>query len=181
MTVCPKCGSSNTYEIAGDYACRMCGKRWPIEGARPIIVTKPYYEEREEDMAKKYSAGKKGVCVNCGRERYIADAVGLCGMCHNAVKGIDPNDLTYADALKKAKARSINTGAALVRSAKTAKVRKVATRKPKKPVLDHTIKQVARAGRAGIPSIIAQARAERDGYLAEAEKLNKAINILESL
>jgi hypothetical protein len=176
MTVCPKCGSSNTYEIAGDYACRMCGKRWPIEGARPIIVTKPYYEEREEDMAKKYSSGKKGVCVNCGRERYIADAVGLCGMCHNAVKGIDPNDLSYADALKKAKARCANTVAAPTRSAK-----KVKTSKPKKPVLDHTIKQIARAGLAGIPSIIAQARAERDGYLAEAEKLNKAINILESL
>lgn len=173
---CPKCGSCNTYEIAGDYACRMCGKRWPIEGARPIIVTKPYYEEREDMTAKKYPSGKNGVCVNCGRERYIADAVGLCGTCHNAVKGIDPNDITYADALKKAKARCANTGATPTRPAK-----KVKAGKPKKPVLDHTIKRIANVGRAGIPSIIAQARAERDGYLAEAEKLNKAINILESL
>ena len=176
---CPKCGSSNTYEIAGDYACRMCGKRWPIEGARPIIATKPYYEEREDMTAKKYPSGKQGVCVNCGRERFIADAAGLCGLCHNAVKEIDPDDITYAEALKKAKAKCIKTGDAPVRFAKAAKPRKAS--KPKKPVLDHTIKQVANIGRVGIPSIIAQARAERDGYLAEAAKLDKAINILESL
>ena len=180
---CPKCGSCNTYEIAGDYACRMCGKRWPIEGARPIIVTKPYYEEREDMTAKKYPSGKNGVCVNCGRERYIADAVGLCGTCHNAVKGIDPNDITYADALKKAKARASSARAVIdvMHSGAnvTANARKAS--KQKKPVLDHTIKQIANVGRAGIPSIIAQARAERDGYLAEAAKLNKAINILESL
>jgi hypothetical protein len=175
MTVCPKCGSSNTYEIGRDHGCRMCGKQFPKEGATPIIILK----ERKKDMpeeVKKYPSGKKGICVNCRRERFISDAAGLCGMCHNAVKGIDPNDLSYADALKKAKARCANTVAAPTRSAK-----KVKTSKPKKPVLDHTIKQIARAGLAGIPSIIAQARAERDGYLAEAEKLNKAINILESL
>jgi hypothetical protein len=180
MTVCPKCGSSNTYEIGRDHGCRMCGKQFPKEGATPIIILK----ERKKDMpeeVKKYPSGKKGICVNCRRERFISDAAGLCGMCHAAVKGLDPDDIAYADALKKAKARSINTGAALVRSTQTAKDRKVVTRKPKKPVLDHTIKQIARAGLAGIPSIIAQARAERDGYLAEAAKLNKAINILESL
>lgn len=50
--------------------------------------------------------------------------------------------------------------------------------KPQESVLDRTIKQVARAG---VPAIIAQARIELDGLMSEADKLTKAINILESL
>jgi len=37
-TICPKCQSKNTYYESGNYACMMCGKRWPMEGTTPIVV-----------------------------------------------------------------------------------------------------------------------------------------------
>lgn len=85
---CPKCGSKNTYEIGRDCGCRMCGKQFPKEGAAPIVLTK-VFNERKKDMQeeiKKYPSGKKGVCSNCGKSRFIADKDGRCSTCSRVAK-----------------------------------------------------------------------------------------------
>lgn len=56
---------------------------------------------------KKYPSGKKGICINCGNERFIADKEGFCSACHRAVLLIDPSDfITYHEALDKAKQKA---------------------------------------------------------------------------
>lgn len=165
---CPQCGAPPSYEEGGFYVCMMGGHRWPINGAKPIIV---YKRSEEEDMEKPTS-GKKGKCVNCEREKFIADKEGFCSSCHNAVKGISKDSVAYTAALADAKKHLTNN------PTRRGRVVKSKAAAPKESVLDHTIKQVARAG---IPAIIAQARIERDGLVSAADKLTKAINILESL
>lgn len=130
--------------------------------------------------ATKTVSGKKGVCVNCGREKFIAVKEGLCSSCHHAVKGISKDNVAYPLALAAVKKRLISNPSRRGRVAKSKAVAAAPVKRAKseKSVLDHTIKQVAPAG---IPAIIAQARIERDGLMSEADKLTKAINILESL
>lgn len=57
---------------------------------------------------EKPTSGKKGKCVNCEREKFIADGAGLCSSCHNAVAGISKDSGAYAIALADAKKRLIN-------------------------------------------------------------------------
>jgi hypothetical protein len=175
---CPKCGSAPSYEEGGYHVCMMGGHRWPVNGAKPIIVHKRMEEESMEGT--KPTSGKKGTCVNCEREKFIADKEGLCSTCHNAVAGISKDSVAYTAALADVKKRLINNPS---RRGKVAKAKAMAAApvkrsKPQESVLDRTIKQVARAG---VPAIIAQARIELDGLMSEADKLTKAINILESL
>jgi len=140
---------------------------------------------------KKYPSGKKGICVNCRRERYIADKEGLCGSCHAAVDGINPDSLDYAIALGGIKARLESKPerkpAAIkpipVPKPSAPKQKKPATKKKKDPArvkssLDMTIKQI---GRVGIDAILEMITNERNSHMAEAQKLDKAINLLQSL
>lgn len=128
----------------------------------------------------KPTSGKKGKCVNCEREKFIADGAGLCSSCHNAVAGISKDSVAYTAALSDVKQRLTDNPSrrGKVAKAKTSAAAPVKIIKSEKSVLDHTIKHVARAG---VPAIIAQARIELDGLMSEADKLTKAINILESL
>lgn len=194
---CPKCGSKNTYEIGRDYGCRMCGKQFPKEGVTPIVVTK-VFNERKKDMPeeiKKYPSGKKGICINCRREKFIADKFGRCDTCSASVRGLEMGTTEYIDALIAVKARLADPNRKRV-SVVGKKISKNKFKKyeaaeknnlqkaceyakmPGKLSLDMTVKEVALTG---IPKIIQQMRDERADYLAEAEKLGKAINLLESL
>lgn len=127
----------------------------------------------------KSPSGKKGICSNCGREKFIANKYGHCTVCSEAVKGIEKDTPDYTDALSEVKERLTNL--------KSPKSRKPAPRinphiakRPhkEKTALDLTIKEVAMVG---MPGIIKRMYDERSLYLAEAEKLSKAINILESV
>jgi hypothetical protein len=103
---CPKCGSAPSYEEGGYHVCMMGGHRWPVNGAKPIIVHKRMEEESMEGT--KPTSGKKGTCVNCEREKFIADKEGLCSTCHNAVAGISKDSVAYTAALADVKKRLIN-------------------------------------------------------------------------
>lgn len=118
---------------------------------------------------EKPTSGKKGKCVNCEREKFITDKEGFCSSCHNAVKGISKDSVAYTAALADAKKHLTNnpTRRGKVARAKAMAAAPVKRAMPEKSVLDHTIKQVARAG---IPAIIAQARIERDGLMCEGRK-----------
>lgn len=123
MAQCPKCGSKNTYEIGNGYGCRMCGKQFSREGVNPIIVNKVAYE-RKKDMPeeiKKCSSGKKGVCINCRREVWIADKFGRCTVCSSAVKGLSMDTTEYIDALIAVKARLTDPKNTHARATKKAK------------------------------------------------------------
>lgn len=96
---CPKCNSMASYIQEGAYACMMCGKRWPVNGAAPILITKI---DGGKSMTEKTSSGKKGTCTNCGKIRFIASKVGHCHTCNNAVKGKN-TDAARAAALADAK------------------------------------------------------------------------------
>ena len=193
---CPKCGSHNTYEIGRDYGCRMCGKQYPRAGSTLIII-----KERTKDMTeeiKKYPSGKKGICSNCGREKFIADKNGNCGTCSSVVKGMDAGSAAYAAALATIKdhlsAPGFKTRPTGRKPARKKRISpenvkhgmndRALTNKPpaqpklKKRTLDMTIKEVANTG---LFKIIQLMRDEQAYYLAEANKLEKAINLLESL
>lgn len=58
--------------------------------------------------SKKTPSGKVGICVNCEREKFIADGAGLCSSCHNAVKGISKDSVAYTAALADAKKHLTN-------------------------------------------------------------------------
>lgn len=125
------------------------------------------------------NTNRKKECKNCHRVMSI-QMRGLCGGCNNVAKCLAPGSPEYQKALAEA-AKRFNDPNYKHGNRHTVKKQSAEAAAPKKSVLDHTIKQVARAGRTGIPAIIAQARDERDFHMAEVEKLRKAINILESL
>lgn len=172
---CPKCQSPNTYTQDGQNCCMMCGKRWPINGQNQTI----YQELTGRKRMEKTSSGKTGPCINCGRTKLIADRFGHCSSCCLAVKDLDPGTAAYTAALASARERlsSGNVGRApRARHAEKSPRKKAPA--ARKSTLDMTIKEVALAG---IPGVIERIRNERADYLAEAEKLGKAINLLESL
>lgn len=128
---------------------------------------------------EKTSSGKTGPCINCGRTKFIADKFGHCSSCSLAVKDLDPGSAAYTSALAAAKERlSSGNVERAPRARRTEKPPRKKSAAERRPTLDMTIKEVAKAG---IPGILQRMHAERAIYLAEAEKLGKAINILESL
>jgi hypothetical protein len=82
----------------------MCGELFPVPnyGAKPIIVVTKLSEE--DETMEKSPSGKKGICCNCGREKWIAGK-GLCATCLNAVKGWLDGSPEYIKALADAKKR----------------------------------------------------------------------------
>lgn len=101
---CPKCGSRPAYAQGTEYCCMMCGKRWPINGAASIQITK--IKGGINMVASiKTPSGKKGPCSNCGNVRFIADRDGHCSTCSRAIKGLPVNAPQYTAALAVAKAR----------------------------------------------------------------------------
>lgn len=101
---------------------------------------------------KKTPSGKKGPCTKCGKPRFIADKHGRCSTCRRAAK-----------AGEKLRSGSLaNTPVPI----------------PRKSALDMTITEVAWSGMA---HIIDMMQAERAAHLAEADKLGKAIALLQGL
>jgi hypothetical protein len=75
----------------------MCGERWPVNGAAPVI----YKKLSEEDILM---SGKR-VCTNCGRPKPIIGR-GLCGGCYySGKKAGAPGSPEYMKALAAAKER----------------------------------------------------------------------------
>lgn len=171
MAFCPKCNSINTYQDGYDYACRMCGSRWPIHGPLPKgLLRKNDATPAGTALAKeeKTMAIRKP-CRNCGRTLCIAQD-GLCGGCFGSVKKYTKGTSEYDAALAAAKKRFTDPDY----SGRTVKKKKSVNPK-QKSTLDFTIKQVALTG---ISKIIEQMRIEREEHLSEAGKLAKAIEIL---
>lgn len=114
---------------------------------------------------KKTPAGKHGPCVKCGKTRFIADRDGRCHTCSRAAKV-----QVYGAATTPASPGDIQKGKAIVRA--------IAEKRKTESALDLTVKEV---GQTGIPRIVGMMMAERDHHLAEADKLSKAITLLEGL
>lgn len=157
---------------------------------------------------KKYPSGKKGICVNCRREVWIADKFGRCKVCSDAVKGLSMGTTQYIDALIAVKARLTDPKNKRFSATKKVKTkikaalailprprfkssldvpvrahRKRDGSNPRKPAsrkssLDMTISEVARTGKT---HIIDMMQAERALHLSEADKLGKAISLLGGL
>ena len=208
---CPKCNALPAYIQEGAYVCMMCGKRWPVNGAAPIVITK-ITGGKSMTETKKTPSGKKGPCTNCGNVRFIADRAGRCSTCSRVIKGKERGDADYAaaiDAARKIQRRrvpvdtatttpdrgkteaietlpaspeNIQKGKAIVREMgerlRAGSFLDKSTPQPSKPEPDMTIADWARIGMARIINIM---QAERAMHLAEAEKLTKGIDLLESL
>ncbi|MCK9431848.1 MAG: hypothetical protein M0R00_02695 [Candidatus Omnitrophica bacterium] len=132
----------------------------------------------------KSPSGKKGTCSNCGREKFIADKNGYCGICHTAVKGMDPGSVTYVTALDAIKDR-INAPGFKTRPAK----RKKDDSKPAKaqsmlPEKINEVKTHARSlaikhdgGDTGTSKIMATLQIERENLLAQVRRIDQAISL----
>lgn len=164
---CPKCSSLNTYSDGWEMACLMCGKRW---GQPTGILKKTPVEAEVNEMEV------KKVCRNCGRDKNIIGD-GLCGGCYFSVKGMEKGTPEYDEELSNAKKRFTDPNY-VVRRGRKAKPSSQKQPATTKSTLDMTVKEVARTG---IPGIIQRMRDEQADYLAEAEKLGKAITLLESI
>jgi ferredoxin len=151
----------------------MCGKRWPANGQESVVIKK----NRRESVMEKSPSGKVGICVNCEREKFIAGADGLCSTCHRAVRGMSPSATDYYTTLENVKLRLTNSFNGRI-GKKTKRDTQNKSKPTTKSTLDMTVKKVAKTG---IPGIIQCMRDEQESYLLEAEKLGKAINILESI
>jgi hypothetical protein len=171
---CPQCGGQPSYEEGGTYVCMMGGHRWPINGAKPIIV---YKRSEEEDMeSKKTPSGKVGICVNCEREKFIADGAGLCSSCHNAVKGISKDSVAYTAALADAKKHLTNNPTRRGRGTVAKKLSPESIQKAKKNVRALSIKH--NGGDHDLAGAIAELTINRDNLLLKADKLTRAIALL---
>lgn len=173
-TLCPKCTSPNTYSDGPELVCLMCGKRWYENGAKPIIVYK--LMEEEEMKGTKPTSGKKGKCVNCEREKFIADGAGLCSSCHNAVAGISKDSVAYTAALADAKKRLINNPPRRGRGTVAKKLSPESIQKAKKNVRALSIKH--NGGDHDLAGAIAELIINRDNLLLKADKLTQAIALL---
>lgn len=181
---CPKCKSENTYSDGLEMDCLMCGKRWPINGHQPINVIGV---KKVMDSKKKSPSGKTGICLNCERGKFIAGADGLCGTCHHAVQGLAPDTPDYISALDRAKARLTkqkDSKSEPSPNRKKIKQKYPSPLKNKHLKKKHNIEKQSIVSREqktpAIQAAIEHLTKEVDYYLARADKLNKAIEILQS-
>ena len=187
---CPKCNALPAYIQEGAYVCMMCGKRWPVNGAAPILITK-ITGGKSMTETKKTPSGKRGPCVKCGKVRYIASKAGHCHTCNNQVKGKKNADAAYEEAMAavsksvtttpdRDKTEAIETLPASQEDIQKGKaiVRAMVEKRKTESAPDLTVKEV---GQIGYASITQRMREEQSECLARAEKLGKAIVLLESL
>jgi hypothetical protein len=165
--LCPKCGSPNKYEEGINFACMMCGTRWPINGATPIIIKKEARDIDDADILKLTEGETMAIkarirpCRNCDRTKAI-QADGLCGSCNNAVyKKFTKGTPEYTAALAEAKKRVSDPN--FRKGCRTAKPR------PKVPD----------GGDPEMAEVIATMQMERERLLAKADKWAQAIELLQ--
>lgn len=180
--ICIKCQSRNVYEQAGEYACMMCGKRWPVAGTvqiAPITIT-DVEEKREEIMV---ATNRKAACKNCGRNMTI-QSHGRCGGCNNAIRGLKAGSPEYIKALADAKTRFNQPGFKYgnrytVKRKSPALNTAAAPAKPEtRPVKSQPVHENKIDAACAMANIIDKLRAERDFHLNMMEKCQKAISAL---
>jgi hypothetical protein len=181
-SLCPQCGSPNRYIEGINYACMMCGRRWPINGAKPIIIKK---EDRDIDDAdiKKMEEGKEmatRACRNCGRVRKIIGD-DLDSGCYYVVRKLTKGTPEYDAALAKAKIKFSDpnykrTRKTLVNVVIQNKLSAEKIKKIKTHVRALGIKQ--NGGDPKMAGVIATLQIEREVLLARTDKLTQAIELL---
>lgn len=168
---CPKCKSMNTYSDGPEMACLMCGKRWPINGQEAVVIKK----NGRESIVEKSPSGKVGICINCERKKFIAGADGLCSTCHRAVKGMEPGTQIYDKTLAEVKIRLTDPKSSDGRIKKNKQPKKI-KKAPRESLVSTTPRERADAV---LEKAIEMLIHERDFHLSFAEKLTKAIKVMQ--
>lgn len=185
MTVphCPRCDSPASRTDGGFYVCMMGGHYWPINGQKPIVI-KNIIGGKKTMTTPKSPSGKKGICSNCSREKFIADKYGHCNKCRNAVQGLEPDTPAYADALAAVKER-LSAPRAKRNTVIMSEAEKRVFRKPDKksstpdkPMPSTKIKQLIEKDIATDLTIIMAMRKQRDYHATMVQKLTNAISAL---
>lgn len=148
----------------------MCGPRWPINGATPIIIKKEARDIDDADILKLTEDEEMATraCRNCGRVRKIIGD-DLDSGCYYVVRKLTKGTPEYNEALAAAKKKfgdpNYKRGAGPRKSQKGKKtVRSMAA-----PVHSANITDLA---------VIDQLNEMRDQHLAAAKKLDQAIELL---
>ena len=175
---CPKCKSTNTYyDDDGMMACLKCAERFPFTKTEPISVNPKITKQEKIEMpeAKIPPSGKKGICVNCGRDRWISNKHGHCGTCASAVKGLEHGTPEFNAALAEVKKRikgngdaKFNKAAKRLKSRAKERIEAIKQLPPEKK----TTKQLENL------TVTDVMKAERDLLLDRVQKLNTAIELL---
>jgi hypothetical protein len=175
---CPKCKSTNTYyDDDGMMACLKCAERFPFSKTEPISVNPKITKQEKIEMSevKIPSSGKKGICSNCGRDRWICNKHGHCGTCASAVKGFEHGTPEFDAALAAAKKRIQANG-----DAKFNKVIKCLRSRAKERIDE--IRQLPSEKKATKQlenlTVTDVMKAERDLLLDRVQRLNTAIELL---
>lgn len=125
-------------------------------------------------------SGKKGLCRNCNRTKWIAGS-GLCGSCHAAVKGLREDSGEYAAALIEVAGRLNATTPKKVSKPKKPSTAKATVIKPKLKAPIIKAPAVNIQGREHyINELIAPLAAKRDFHADIVSKINQAIDFLKS-
>lgn len=172
---CPKCKSTNTYLDNNEtMACLKCAERFPYQliPAKPEITKQEKIEMPEANIP---SSGKKGICVNCGRDRWICNKYGHCRMCAAAVKVFAHGSPKFDEALLAVKERikengnkKFNKAAKRLRSRAKERIEAIKQLPPEKKAP----KQLENLTATDMMI------AERDLLLDRVQKLNTAIELL---
>jgi transcription initiation factor TFIIIB Brf1 subunit/transcription initiation factor TFIIB len=173
--VCPNCGSRKIGKEHGEkeYYCDACTEFF----AEPKeIIT----EEKSNKQVEKKEMAVKGKCVNCLRDGMSLPAGHMCGGCNARVKGFKSGSPEYIAALAKAKKDFNDPDYKSGRGGKR--------KKEKLPVVpDHLRKGASqKRGQGQNPcspptsdyAVISTLCAQRDFHLAQADKLQQAIELL---
>ncbi len=168
---CPKCKSMNTYSDGPEMARLMCGKHWPINGQEAVVIKK----NGRESIVEKSPSGKIGICINCEREKFIAGADGLCSTCHRAVKVMEPGTQLYDTTLAEVKLRLTDPKSSDGRIKKNKQPKKI-KKAPRESLVSTTPMERADAV---LEKAIEMLIHERDFHLSFAEKLTKAIKVMQ--
>jgi hypothetical protein len=153
----------------------MCGERWSVNGAAPVI----YKKLSEEDILM---SGKR-VCTNCGRPKPIIGR-GLCGGCYySGKKAGAPGSPEYMKALAAAKERFTDPNYKSGRGGNR-RSKKLSPEKLKKTVMpsDDDFKKykkpeaVSKSNQSPVLDFLID---QRNMHQEQVYKLNQAIEILQ--
>lgn len=179
---CPKCGARPAHIQNGCYHCMMCGKDWPVSGAVLIapITIKDVEEKKEKIMEDQ---NRKKPCKNCERVMVI-QSHGMCGACNGSVKGLAPGSPEYLQKLAETKTRVTDRNYKGHGNRHTIKKQpKILSPEKIKKIKTH-VKALQLKSSGEVPAdmalVIASMEMQRDSFMASADKIQKAIDILRS-
>lgn len=168
---CPKCKSTNTYlDDENTMACLKCGERFPYVQA--AITKQEKIEMSEQNIPP---SGKKGTCINCGRDRWIANKYGHCTTCASAVKCFKFGTDEFGDALTAVAKRIQENGDTKFKKAAKRLRTRVKERMAEVKQLPPEKKATKQLANITVTDMMI---AERDMLLERVHKLNSAIELL---